>query len=584
MSPCGEYATSKEIETGYISGITFKPKKITYAVIDGLAIFEGDIVLGTVDEIRRFTKDVETQGQSTKDIQTAVARPVGTGSRWPNALVPYEVDPNLPELQRIGHAIADIEAKTPVRLFRRPAGPRRHDYPNYVYFTTSPQHCWSRVGMQGTGRQLIELANDCTTGSVIHEIGHALGLWHEQSREDRDTFVRFHPQNMLPNTSQFFDPHINDGDDVGEYDYCSIMHYPRDAFTSNGQDTIEVLRPELLEPGVPCNNMIGQRYGLSKGDTAAIAQLYLPLIIAYRGSDQGGIWYTKYHDQSGWGSLVQVPGVASSIGPQLIVGGGIPSGISRYFMAWKGQGNDQGIFYNTYTEHGAQAGWTPQQQVPGVESSTGPALTTHHGRVVMAWKGKEGDHGIFYSSAPFTSPTVWSPQEQVPNVASSIGPQLTLYNRGETLLMAWKGIEGDQGIFYNTYTYPAGWTPPRKVPNVGSSTGPALTTHHGRVFMAWKGIEGDYRIFYNTYTDQAGWTPQQQVPNAIANSMPSLSAYVGRVYMCWVGLRFFRSQPTLPAPIYFAYYSNTDGWSAPQEIRGTMATMAFARPGLAEFY
>jgi hypothetical protein len=148
MSPCsGEYAISEEIETGYISGITFKPKKITYAVIDGLAIFEGDIVLGTVDEIRRFTKDVETQRQSTKDVQTAVARPVGTGMRWPNAVLPYEVDPNLPDLYRIGHAIADIEAKTPIRLIHRPAGPRRHDYPNYVYFTTSPQHCWSFVGM-----------------------------------------------------------------------------------------------------------------------------------------------------------------------------------------------------------------------------------------------------------------------------------------------------------------------------------------------------------------------------------------------------------------------------------------------------
>ena len=35
-----------------------------------------------------------------------------------------------------------------------------------------------------------------------------------------------------------FDQHISDGDDVGTYDYGSIMHYPRDAFSIDGSDTI----------------------------------------------------------------------------------------------------------------------------------------------------------------------------------------------------------------------------------------------------------------------------------------------------------------------------------------------------------
>jgi astacin len=254
---------SGDVRTGFISGATFKNKAVQYSVVDGLAIFEGCIVLGTVEEMEKRTAAI----RAGEDIEEEAGKQRGvfiTGQkyRWPNGIVPYEIDPSLPNQKRVTDAISHWEQNTHIRFVRRTSS-NASQYPNYIRFRPG-NGCSSHVGMQG-GEQHITLGDRCTTGATIHEIGHALGLWHEQSREDRDKHIQIHWHNIKPKNVHNFNQHINDGDDYGSYDYDSIMHYGSTAFSINGQPTITT-----VSSGKP----IGQRNGLSKGDIATIRFLY----------------------------------------------------------------------------------------------------------------------------------------------------------------------------------------------------------------------------------------------------------------------------------------------------------------------
>jgi hypothetical protein len=254
----GEQRSSEEIRTALIERETGL-KVVQYAVVDGLAIFEGDIILGTVEEVEQATAQVRAAGEVRAEADVTTEAVVITGNhRWANCQVPFKIDPALPNPQRVTDAIAHWQQHTNYRFIARTTEK------DFVTFT-SGNGCSSTVGRQG-GQQFVNLGTGCSTGNAIHEIGHTIGLWHEQSRQDRDLFVRIQWQNVEAGKEHNFNQHITDGDDVGPYDYGSIMHYDRKAFSKNGQDTIV--------PATPAS--IGQRTTLSAGDIAAANSLCAP--------------------------------------------------------------------------------------------------------------------------------------------------------------------------------------------------------------------------------------------------------------------------------------------------------------------
>ena len=137
---------------------------------------------------------------------------------------------------------------------------------DYVEFQQPSSGCSSAVGKQG-GKQVIRLSQACSVGNAIHEIMHALGFWHEQSRPDRNSWVTIDFDNVQAGKEHNFAKAAgSEIDSMGSnYDYGSIMHYGAWAFSSNGQRTINT-RVE--------NAVIGQRNGLSDHDIWQVRKLY----------------------------------------------------------------------------------------------------------------------------------------------------------------------------------------------------------------------------------------------------------------------------------------------------------------------
>ena len=125
--------------------------------------------------------------------------------------------------------------------------------------------CESNIGMAG-GTQTIGGSELCAVTTILHEMGHAIGLFHEQSRADRNSYVNYLESNVDKPQGPNFDIYSS-GADSGLFNYASIMEYGAFSFSRDG------LSPTLesIPAGIPLSSDASQ---YTTGDLDGIMRLY----------------------------------------------------------------------------------------------------------------------------------------------------------------------------------------------------------------------------------------------------------------------------------------------------------------------
>ena len=250
---------------GQSHGLTtvFRGQELTYEVIDGMAIHGGDIILGTAEEAAAAslrhgpTVSRKSKARLAAPDSLSAATSVESEYLWPGGVIPYVIDADVTNSQDILRAIEEWNSKTVISLVERTT------QEDYVRFRSVGQGCRAHQGRIG-GEQFISLHETCDWRIVVHEIGHAVGMWHEHQRQDRHRYLMVHDGFVSLCSNPF--ALAPEAKVERPYDYASTMHYGRGPFA-------DLPWMETIPPGISILSAFTPA-PLSSGDIDYMARLY----------------------------------------------------------------------------------------------------------------------------------------------------------------------------------------------------------------------------------------------------------------------------------------------------------------------
>jgi astacin len=247
--PDGNHAGGQH--TGFYRG-----NRVTYTVEHGDKIFEGDIKLDHV-----------TDSPPTRGRVLAPGYGVAYGQYlWPKnpqgvSQIPYQIENGATNLVA---ALNSFNATFSGLIQFVAYQQGNTDYVVFDFSSDTNGQCESSVGHIG-GAQTVGGSSVCSVGTLLHELGHVVGLYHEMTRPDRNTYITVNFGNVIKGSESNFDPFTDNNQKLGLFDYASVMMYIPFAFSRNGGPVLET-----IPPGMPLSNQVGY----TAGDIDAIERLY----------------------------------------------------------------------------------------------------------------------------------------------------------------------------------------------------------------------------------------------------------------------------------------------------------------------
>lgn len=222
-SPQNHHQKSQLLKSLKATTLKTSPDAVPFQNYKGMAIAYGDVLLGNLQE----------------NITSGFTYPPEI-NLWPSAVIPYHIQPNVPNPSRIQQALRYLSDKTILQFI-----PYEDGIVDAIVFEPTDENCFSYVG-RISGTQPIFISSGCHWYHIVHEILHAIGFIHEHSRPDRDQFITIQWDNIPESyRSQFEimpDSLIRDWLRY-DYDSQSIMHYSSQIFAQR-DDAYSLLRKD----------------------------------------------------------------------------------------------------------------------------------------------------------------------------------------------------------------------------------------------------------------------------------------------------------------------------------------------------